>query len=484
MDSYPYPPPPPPGADFESLRAYVREHLVRLSPAPDSLGRPVLLLCLPHLLPPTTLPPDLLLAELRSLLADRIGLTSDYVALVYCAPSPADPTASPAAALGYAWFFRAYRSFSRAHRKNLKALWLVHPTPTAQWLIAIARWIVSPKFFRKVQLVDGLHGVPWRGLPSSPGPTEGSTSNPSSGNLDLATTYLPQAVLAHNHALHPAWLIRTVPPVLGASLIAGSDGWAPSTRSDLGSVPPHLLPASIPIPRTLVHAARAVVRGSRHEGTFRIPASADDIALALSRLNAEHAAHDYSERMADRAWPPASDREWVDAVDGLDDVDEHGHSAQGYGAAATRIGAAVLSRYFRGLPRPIIDGPAIAAAAAYRDACSHPTNPIDRSAVVAAVFPTVHYRRVVGLAMLACVHVHAHAGTSSRMHSRNLARVWAPTLVGIDNDPTATLMAVADDDSPGPWLIRDWIEHWDDWFGSVEGVGDQCRTAVHGYLPH
>ncbi|KAG8222334.1 hypothetical protein J437_LFUL001877 [Ladona fulva] len=55
------------------------------------------------------------------------------------------------------WLWQAYRCFDRKYKKNLKALYLVHPTNFIRVVWQIFRAVISAKFGRKVMYVNYLH---------------------------------------------------------------------------------------------------------------------------------------------------------------------------------------------------------------------------------------------------------------------------------------------------------------------------------------
>ncbi|XP_064629851.1 rho GTPase-activating protein 8-like isoform X5 [Lineus longissimus] len=57
----------------------------------------------------------------------------------------------------FSWLREAYREFDRKYKKNLKALYLVHPTNFIKFLWGLFRPIISAKFGRKVQYVNYLY---------------------------------------------------------------------------------------------------------------------------------------------------------------------------------------------------------------------------------------------------------------------------------------------------------------------------------------
>lgn len=55
------------------------------------------------------------------------------------------------------WLVQAYRLLDRKYKKNLKALYLVHPTKFIKIVWTMFRPFISAKFERKMQYVNFLH---------------------------------------------------------------------------------------------------------------------------------------------------------------------------------------------------------------------------------------------------------------------------------------------------------------------------------------
>ncbi|XKL59670.1 hypothetical protein PGB90_000686 [Kerria lacca] len=56
-----------------------------------------------------------------------------------------------------AWLWQAYRAFDRKYKKNLKALYLVHPTNFIRFIWNLFKAVISVKFGRKIMYVNYLH---------------------------------------------------------------------------------------------------------------------------------------------------------------------------------------------------------------------------------------------------------------------------------------------------------------------------------------
>ncbi|XP_063236495.1 rho GTPase-activating protein 1 isoform X2 [Bacillus rossius redtenbacheri] len=79
------------------------------------------------------------------------------------------------------WLWQAYRAFDRKYKKNLKALYLVHPTNFIRVVWQIFRAAISAKFGRKIMYVNYLHEL--------------------KQHLDLDQLNIPQPVLEHDARL-------------------------------------------------------------------------------------------------------------------------------------------------------------------------------------------------------------------------------------------------------------------------------------------
>ncbi|KAG0206781.1 hypothetical protein BGX28_001854 [Mortierella sp. GBA30] len=57
---------------------------------------------------------------------------------------------------GWGWLFKAYRSLNRRYKKNLKALYIVHPSTWPRLILGTMNAVISPKFGAKVHYIDSL----------------------------------------------------------------------------------------------------------------------------------------------------------------------------------------------------------------------------------------------------------------------------------------------------------------------------------------
>lgn len=55
-----------------------------------------------------------------------------------------------------AWLWQAYKAFDRNYKKNLKSLYLVHPTSFLKIVSQVFRPVISVKFGRKLNYINTL----------------------------------------------------------------------------------------------------------------------------------------------------------------------------------------------------------------------------------------------------------------------------------------------------------------------------------------
>lgn len=55
-----------------------------------------------------------------------------------------------------AWLWQAYKAFDRKYKKNLKALYIVHPTSFLKFISQIFRPVISVKFGKKINYINTL----------------------------------------------------------------------------------------------------------------------------------------------------------------------------------------------------------------------------------------------------------------------------------------------------------------------------------------
>ncbi|KAJ2787498.1 hypothetical protein GGI15_000685 [Coemansia interrupta] len=133
------------GNDGGELATYVNEKLV-YEAGVDFDSRPMLVFAACRMLNPDVVDYDRLLNLILFRLDDFVE--SDYTVVLFAANARYKPNLK--------WLFTAYRRLGRKYKKNLKALYIVHPSKWVQILMTAMNAVLSPKFAKKVQWIDTL----------------------------------------------------------------------------------------------------------------------------------------------------------------------------------------------------------------------------------------------------------------------------------------------------------------------------------------
>ncbi|KAJ2742369.1 hypothetical protein GGI20_004534 [Coemansia sp. BCRC 34301] len=159
---------------------------------------------------------------------------------------------------GWQWLTKAYRRLDRKYRKNVKRLYVVHPSAWTKLVFQIFGKIVSPKFFAKVTWVDTLSQL--------------ATMVP------LSQISVPAAVHAYNAKVEGAYTSCPSPP---PSVAAGRVFGVP-LESLMGSDAGHVvLPR--PVRECIGFLRRA--NGTATEGIFRRSPASTQLRAAKNAYN-------------------------------------------------------------------------------------------------------------------------------------------------------------------------------------------------------
>ncbi|KAH7885497.1 hypothetical protein F5I97DRAFT_1886063 [Phlebopus sp. FC_14] len=112
----------------------------------DYETRPMVIINASALPDPHEVSYDLLLTRILAYL--DLYVESDYTVVFFAAGGRYAPS--------WNWVWKAYRSLSRKYRKNLKRLYIVHPSFFSKMLFSLAGAVISPKFFRKIVYISTL----------------------------------------------------------------------------------------------------------------------------------------------------------------------------------------------------------------------------------------------------------------------------------------------------------------------------------------
>ncbi|ORY97094.1 Rho GTPase activation protein [Lobosporangium transversale] len=112
----------------------------------DYESRPMVVICACNLPDPAVVDYDTILRIVLAQLEQFVE--NDYTVVMFSGGALYRP--------GWKWLFTAYRSLNRNHKKNLKALYIVHPSTWPRLILGTMNSIISPKFGAKVHYIDTL----------------------------------------------------------------------------------------------------------------------------------------------------------------------------------------------------------------------------------------------------------------------------------------------------------------------------------------
>ncbi|KAF9577658.1 hypothetical protein BGW38_007002, partial [Lunasporangiospora selenospora] len=115
-------------------------------PRVDYESRPIVVLCACNLPDPAVVNYDTILRVVLGQLEQFVE--NDYTVVMFSGGALYRP--------GWGWLWRAYTSLSRKYKKNLKALYIVHPSTWPRLILGTMNAVISPKFSAKVHYIDNI----------------------------------------------------------------------------------------------------------------------------------------------------------------------------------------------------------------------------------------------------------------------------------------------------------------------------------------
>lgn len=157
-------PTPPTSVDYDVSLAKVAASILYRTPLPSEAGLPIYILNAAALPDAHEVDFDALLPYVLARLPGEDELLSgtEYEVIFFAGGGSAEgPSAPKKRRPGWGWFIQAYHVLSRAMRKRLQKLYIVHERSWVRILVEMFSTIVSPKFRRKI-----VHGkqkeMDWR----------------------------------------------------------------------------------------------------------------------------------------------------------------------------------------------------------------------------------------------------------------------------------------------------------------------------------
>ncbi|KAI9226167.1 MAG: Rho GTPase activation protein, partial [Piptocephalis tieghemiana] len=147
----------------------------------DYESRPMLVFCACQLPDPSKVDYDLIYERILIKLDELVE--NDYTLVFFSGGAKYRP--------GWAWLFKSYQQMSRSYKKNLKHLYIVHPSMWARIMIDMMSAVFSNKFYKKLTYIPTLSDL--------------------AVHVPLKEMRLPDAVYEYNFKFEPA--VRAPPQV-------------------------------------------------------------------------------------------------------------------------------------------------------------------------------------------------------------------------------------------------------------------------------
>ncbi|KAK4575358.1 hypothetical protein LTR86_001212 [Recurvomyces mirabilis] len=151
-------PPSESSHDYAPELAAIAASILYRSPLPSREGRPIFVLNAAAFPDAWEVDYDNLLSYVLARLPGEEELISgtEYEVVFFAGGQPEGATSEKKQGPGMGWYLQAYHMLSRATRKKLQKLYIVHPRTWVRVLVGVFGTIVSPKFRRKIMHVNTL----------------------------------------------------------------------------------------------------------------------------------------------------------------------------------------------------------------------------------------------------------------------------------------------------------------------------------------
>lgn len=154
-------PPSETSADYDPVLASIAASILYRSPLPSQAGRSLYILNAAAFPDAFDVDYDSLLSYVLARLPGEDELLSgaEYEIVFFAGGQPEGATSEKKQGPGMGWYLQAYHVLSRATRKKLQRLYIVHPRTWVRVLVGVFGTIVSPKFRRKIIHVNTLSAL-------------------------------------------------------------------------------------------------------------------------------------------------------------------------------------------------------------------------------------------------------------------------------------------------------------------------------------
>lgn len=416
-------PPPQHSSDYSTDYATTAASILYRSPLPSESGLPIYILNAAAFPDAFEVDYDSLLPYVLARLPGEEELIAgeDYEVVFFAGGQPDSATAEKKSGPGMGWYLQAYHVLSRAIRKRLQKLYVVHERSWVRVLIEVFGTFVSPKFRKKIVHVSTLSGLAL--------------------HMPIERLMIPPSVYLHD---------RRIAPDIYAPYVSGRRAFAAEDPL------PRCRNGQRRLPRVLRETTTFVCMGDniKTEGLFRIPPHARTLGVLKEAYDRSQHCIVWREGSLTYA-PTHTDPELLREVHQADTYDVH-------------LAAGLIKLWYRELKTPIFDESCYDAMRAEFGALDQditteqlqdmlsPSSETSFLSQAARIILTTHL-----LPLLATV---AYFETANRMTPENLAICFAPTLVCGSNQ-----LADAKMTSVIRRVLKEAIEAW------PEGLSKACQ---------
>jgi Rho GTPase-activating protein 1 len=154
-------PPAKNSGDFDRGLATLAASIIYKSPLPSQAGLPIYIVNAAAFPDAYEVDYNALLPYVLARLPEEDELISgtEYEIIFFAGGQPDGATTEKKQGPGVGWYLQAYQVLSRATRKKLQKLYIVHPRTWVRVLVNVFGTVVSPKFRRKIVNVNTLTGL-------------------------------------------------------------------------------------------------------------------------------------------------------------------------------------------------------------------------------------------------------------------------------------------------------------------------------------
>ncbi|KAH7030457.1 divergent CRAL/TRIO domain-containing protein [Macrophomina phaseolina] len=420
-------PPPRTSADYDHELAKAAASILYRTPVPSDSGLPIYILNAAALPDADEHDFDALLPYVLARLPGEEELLSgtEYEVIFFAGGDAERAAGGKRNRPGWGWFIQAYHVLSRAMRKRLQKLYIVHERSWVRILVEMFSTIVSPKFRRKIVHV--------------------STLTQLALHMPIQTLLIPPSAYLHDRRLSP-------------------DIYAPFASGRRAFSVKHPLPQNAEgdtrLPRVLRETTTFLLMDPniRTEGIFRIPPHSRLKEILKEAYDRGQKYILWKENGVMLPLPPFDQSDSTKAI--VEEVD----SRDCYGVY---LSAGLIKTWYAELRQPIFP------QSSYREVRSlfgNPDEPPTRKALMELISPKSEWsaipvmsREILVRHLLPLLSVVAAHQDDNKMTAENLAVCFAPTLVcGPDQIEDAKMSSVV------RRILAEAIDMWD------EGLREDC----------